>query len=158
MKSNTKNNVSKHMKHASNGIPSSVILQSIDKNKFVIDKQISESKNFDDNAVKTINLFASHNKLINYCNSIGLIKLKDSTNLSSQKLFKYSKKLQKTKNEELKEKNVLLKNKSLELKDQKILAEEVASLKALNNFLKVITNSFPDIIYGCATKRTCASC
>ena len=73
MKNTTKSSVTKignHMKNASNGIPSNRILQSLDKNKFVIEKQISESKNFDDNEIKPKNLFASHNKLINYCNSI----------------------------------------------------------------------------------------
>ena len=148
MKNTEKTSVSKHARHASNVIPSNIILQNLDKNQFIINKQLTESKNFDDNAIKPINLFASHNKLINYCNSIGLIKLKDSTNLSSQKLFKYSTKLLKTKKEELKEIKAILKDKSLNSKEQDSLNGEIASLKALNNFLEVITNSFPDIIYG----------
>jgi len=33
MKSNTKNNVSKHIKHASNGIPSQVLIRTFDKDE-----------------------------------------------------------------------------------------------------------------------------
>ena len=111
MKNTEKTSVSKHARYASNVIPSNIILQNLDKNQFVINKQLTESKIFDDNAIKPIKLNASHHKVINFCNSVGLIKLKGSTNLSSQKLFKYSTKLLKTKKEELKEKNALLKNK-----------------------------------------------
>jgi len=148
MKGNTKTNVNKHMRHASNGTQSNIILQNLDKNEFVKDKQVSEAKDFDANSIKTITLFASHNKLINYCNSIGLIKLGNSSNPSSQKLFQYSVKLLEIKTVELKNQNLLLKNKSISSKEHNILSNEVNSLKALNNFLKVITNSFPDITYG----------
>jgi len=151
----TRDNINKHMRHASNGIQSNITLQNLDKNNFVTNQRLTESKAFDDNAVKPIKLFASHNKLINYCNSIGLIKLKDSTNPSSQKLFKYSEKLLKTSNKELKGKIAVFNNKSLNLKEQNSLIKEIDSLKALNNFLEVITNSFPDITYGLGALKDC---